>query len=190
MFESIASKYNIDYTISPPKDAEGDHLCQCWGGSDGKGNYTGLIGDLYNNWCDIGWANLYDTDMHRATADLSVPYSFDRTCFIVRSWNILQNDNEGEKIVDYLQLRKPSELPKFMVLIQPFSPEVWVGVTMTVAVCLIMIIICGIMEPIKGYSYGELVFILIGSFLHQSQHGIIKFQPTALRLVFHQTRYQ
>ena len=84
IIDSIASKLNFEYTISPPKSAEGDHLCRCWGDQVGKDNYTGLIGDLYNGWCDIGWANLFDTEMHRNTADLSVPYTVDRACFIVR----------------------------------------------------------------------------------------------------------
>ena len=82
IFDTIATKLNFKYTISPPKSAEGNHLCRCWGGSDGLGNYTGLIGDLYNDWCDVAWANLYDVEVFRETADLT-PYSFDRVCFLV-----------------------------------------------------------------------------------------------------------
>ena len=84
IIESIASKLNFEYTISPPKSAEGDHLCRCWGNPEGNDNYTGLLGDLHNGWCDVGWANLFDTEMHRAVADLSVPYNSDGGCFIVR----------------------------------------------------------------------------------------------------------
>ena len=82
IFHTIATKLDFNYTISPPKSAKGNHLCRCWGESDGNGNYTGLIGDLYNNWCDVAWANVYDIELHLETADLT-SFSSDRVCFLV-----------------------------------------------------------------------------------------------------------
>ena len=82
IFHTIATKLDFNYTISPPKSAKGNHLCRCWGASDGNGNYTGLIGDLHNNWCDVAWANMYDFELFRETAVLT-SYSSDRACFLV-----------------------------------------------------------------------------------------------------------
>ena len=77
VFDNIAAKLNFRYTISPPKTGI------MWGAYDDNGNYTGLLGDLYNDWCDVGWANLWDRESHRATADLTYPHLFDSACFIV-----------------------------------------------------------------------------------------------------------
>ena len=77
VFDNIASKLNFRYTISPPKTGI------MWGAHDNNGNYTGLLGDLYNDWCDVGWANFWDRESHRSTADLTYPHLFDSACFIV-----------------------------------------------------------------------------------------------------------
>ena len=77
VFSQIAAKLNFQYSIMPPKTGI------MWGAYDAQGNYTGLLGDLYNDWCDVGWANLWDRESHRATADLTYPHLFDSTCFIV-----------------------------------------------------------------------------------------------------------
>ena len=77
VFDNIAAKLKFQYTISPPKTGV------MWGAPDGNGNYTGLLGDLYNDWCDVGWANIWDRESHRATADLTYPHVFDSSCFLV-----------------------------------------------------------------------------------------------------------
>ena len=37
-------------------------------------NYTGLVGDLYNGFTDIGWANLFIRDERRAIFDYTDTY--------------------------------------------------------------------------------------------------------------------
>merc|ERR1719433_1123891 len=108
-----------------------------WGAPDGNGNYTGLLGDLYNDWCDVGWANIWDRESHRATADLTYPHVFDSSCFL---------------------LRKPSELPKFMILIRPFSLEVWLALITCVMASLITLAFYGIL--VENSSASDLVYNL------------------------------
>ena len=47
-------------------------------------NFTGLMGDLYNGYTDIGWANLFNTPVRRQAIDLTTPYTIDYACFMVR----------------------------------------------------------------------------------------------------------
>ena len=84
MFDEIAKKSNFDYTISDPK------TCCKWGKPDGNGNYTGLLGDMFNKWGDVGWANQWDFDEVstpeedvRGGADLTYAYLYDKNCFMV-----------------------------------------------------------------------------------------------------------
>ena len=79
IFNEIARKLRINYTIGLPK------LCCQWGRkmADSE-NFTGLIGDLYNGYSDIGWANLFNTPVRREAIDLTVPYTIDYACFMVR----------------------------------------------------------------------------------------------------------
>ena len=46
---------------------------------DGK-NFTGLVGDLSNDFTDIGWANLFIRDDRRAIMDFTDTYR-DMSCF-------------------------------------------------------------------------------------------------------------
>ena len=79
IFNEIARKLKITYTIGLPK------LCCQWGRkmADSE-NFTGLMGDLYNGYSDIGWANLFNTPVRRAAIDLTTPYTIDYACFMVR----------------------------------------------------------------------------------------------------------
>ena len=81
MFDEIAKKSNFDYIISEPK------TCCLWGKPDGNGNYTGLLGDMFNKWTDVGWANNWDISNPeqdaRGGSDMTYAYLFDRTCFMV-----------------------------------------------------------------------------------------------------------
>ena len=49
---------------------------------DGK-NFTGLVGDLSNDFTDIGWANLFIRDDRRAIMDFTDTYR-DMSCFGLR----------------------------------------------------------------------------------------------------------
>ena len=79
IFNEVARKLQIKYTIGLPK------LCCQWGRkmADSE-NFTGLMGDLYNGYSDIGWANLFNTPVRREAIDLTVPYTIDYACFMVR----------------------------------------------------------------------------------------------------------
>ena len=51
---NILYSCSFQYDISLPK------ACCLWGSQakDGK-NFTGLVGDLFNGFSDIGWANIF-----------------------------------------------------------------------------------------------------------------------------------
>ena len=79
LFNEIARKLKIKYTINLPK------LCCLWGKKmEDSDNFTGLVGDLYNGYTDIGWANLFSTPARIEAIDLTDPYTFDYACFMVR----------------------------------------------------------------------------------------------------------
>ena len=80
MFDEIAKKSNFDYTISEPK------ICCVWGKPDGNGNYTGLLGDMFNKWGDVGWANVWDVRIWGGawdSADMTYAYLYEKICFMV-----------------------------------------------------------------------------------------------------------
>jgi hypothetical protein len=86
IFEAIASKLMFSFTINPPK------ICCTWGNEVDEGrNFTGLLGDLYNGYSDVGIANLYDTPLHRKALDVTKPYTVDYGCFMVNCVNGTSN---------------------------------------------------------------------------------------------------
>lgn len=61
----------------------------------GGKNFTGLVGDLFNKFSDIGWANLFFNYERSKFIDYSEPYIVDYGAFMV---NCFQNSNN---IVDF-----------------------------------------------------------------------------------------
>ena len=49
---------------------------------DGK-NFTGLVGDLFNGYSDIGWANLFFSLQRSQFIDYTDPYMLDYGGFMV-----------------------------------------------------------------------------------------------------------
>ena len=70
-----------------------------------------------------------------------------------------------------------------MILIQPFSLEVWLTLIASILASLIMLALYGILHPVKDSSASELVYILMAAFLDQSQVGILKTRSNVVRLV-------
>ena len=100
MFDEIAKKSNFDYTISDPK------TCCKWGKPDGNRNYTGLLGDMFNKWGDVGWANQWDFDEVstpeedvRGGADLTYAYLYDKNCFMVMLNRLLKGRSIDQCII-------------------------------------------------------------------------------------------
>ena len=78
IFDAMAKKLKINYTVGLPK------LCCMWGRKMPEGNnFTGLMGDLFNGYSDIGWANLFDTPLRRQAVDVTASYTIDSGCFMV-----------------------------------------------------------------------------------------------------------
>ena len=79
MFDEIAQKSNFDYTISEPK------TCCVWGMPDGNGNYTGLVGDMFNKWGDVGFTGTWDVRTWGAgdSADMTYAHLYEKICFMV-----------------------------------------------------------------------------------------------------------
>ena len=78
-------------------------------------------------------------------------------------------------------MKKPSPLPKFMVLVQPFRGDVWAGVISTITICFAMTVCIGLLHPCFCYSYRDLIFYLVGAFLNQAQEATFRFQSNSLR---------
>ena len=91
----------------------------------------------------------------------------------------------AQEHLSILQMKKPSPLPKFMVLVQPFREDLWAGVISTMTVCFAITVCIGFLYPssCNHYSYKELIFYLVGTFLDQAQQATFKFQSNALRKV-------
>ena len=81
MFCFIYNLYScsFEYDISLPK------VCCLWGSQseDGK-NFSGLVGDLFNGYSDIGWANIFFNYERSTFIDLGEPYIFDYAAFMVK----------------------------------------------------------------------------------------------------------
>ncbi len=83
IFSSIAHRLGFDYTVAPPV------ICCTWGGkpiADETGhvvNYTGVVGDLHNNFVDIAWTNLYYKGGRLDIIDLTMANSFREAGFLV-----------------------------------------------------------------------------------------------------------
>jgi hypothetical protein len=74
----LARCFSFDYVISPPV------ICCKWGDPIGDGNLSGLVGDLFNGYSDVGWANLYNTPDRRDYIDYTDAYKIDHAGFMVR----------------------------------------------------------------------------------------------------------
>ena len=73
----------FDFNISDPK------LCCKWGNPVENGsNFTGLVGDLFNGYSDIGWANLFFSLQRSQFIDYTDPYMLDYGGFMVFVCNI------------------------------------------------------------------------------------------------------
>ena len=70
-----------------------------------------------------------------------------------------------------------------MILIQPFSLEVWLTLMASILASLLMLALYGILHSAKERSTSELVYLLMGAFLDQSQDGILKTRSNVVRLV-------
>lgn len=73
------NSYSFVYDISLPK------VCCKWGKQVNNGqNFTGLVGDLFNGFSDIGWANLFFNYERSNFIDFSDPYIVDYGAFMVK----------------------------------------------------------------------------------------------------------
>ena len=52
---------------------------------EGGRNFTGLVGDLFNEYTDIGWANLYFSMERSQIMDYTDPYIVDHGGFMVKT---------------------------------------------------------------------------------------------------------
>ena len=60
-------------------------ICCKWGKQTKDGqNFTGLVGDLFNGFSDIGWANLFFNYERSNFIDYSDPYKSDYGAFMVK----------------------------------------------------------------------------------------------------------
>ena len=73
--------HRFEYEISGPK------LCCKWGNPVANGtNFTGLVGDLFNGYSDVGWANLFFNSQRTQLIDFTDPYRQDHAGFMVKLW--------------------------------------------------------------------------------------------------------
>ena len=82
-FRSIYLAFSFEYKISHPK------VCCLWGkAEDGGKNFSGLVGDLFNGYTDIAWAQLFFTLERSQFIDYTDAYMFDYGGFMVRIFDI------------------------------------------------------------------------------------------------------
>lgn len=86
---SFIFSFRFKYDISLPK------LCCMWGGplGDKNNNYTGLVGDLFNGYSDIGWANLFVNQKRAKMMDYTDAYAVDYLAWMVNITNIFIKDS-------------------------------------------------------------------------------------------------
>ena len=72
-----------------------------------------------------------------------------------------------------------------MILIRPFSLEVWLALITCVMASLITLAFYGIL--VEHSSASDLAYNLSGAFLDQTQDGLLKSRSNVVRLVFKQT---
>jgi hypothetical protein len=97
VFSAIQSKLRFTHTIGQPK------VCCLWGLPSDGGNWTGLIGDLYNGFTDVAWAGLFVMPERKELFDYTEVIKFDETTFMVN---------------------KPGPLPQWTAPIEPFTGRV------------------------------------------------------------------
>ena len=176
----------MKFTISPPKTAKGNYLCRCWGSEDGNGSYTGLYGDMHNDWSDVVWANMWGLGWAQAAGDLT-SYSTDGTCFMESSiwkYDQLQTHIIPVKYRPFtfdLQLSKPKPLPKYLSLVQPFTPEVWITLIVSILIVFVAVLVIWFGNRSGEKSLGLLITNYVGIFLQQSQDHILKINNIAMR---------
>ena len=81
----------------------------------------------------------------------------------------------------WLQALKPKPLPKFLVLIEPFSLEVWLTFMTTIIISSLVILLIGVMHPHEEESPNSLVGYYIVAVLNQTHPGILRLKSTSLR---------
>ena len=76
----VNDSFSFEYKISQPK------VCCLWGkAEDGGKNFSGLVGDLFNGYTDIAWAQLFFTLERSQFIDYTDAYMFDYGGFMVRT---------------------------------------------------------------------------------------------------------
>ena len=79
LFYDNTHSRSFKYDISLPK------ICCKWGEpKEGGKNFSGLVGDLFNEYSDIGWANLFFNLERSMFMDYSDAYIVDYGAFMVK----------------------------------------------------------------------------------------------------------
>ena len=177
IFNEIARKLHINYTIGLPK------LCCQWGRkmADSE-NFTGLMGDLYNGYSDIGWANLFNTPVRREAIDLTAPYTIDYVCFMVRQKLVLKYSyiHIAHHHL-FAQLKKPPMLPEWTSLIHPFKSDLWIAYFLSTALCyLFMFLYVTFYPKVEISSNGSIIYVM-AKFLDESMNRTFKFNSHGMR---------
>ena len=74
-----------------------------------------------------------------------------------------------------------------MVLIEPFTIEVWVALMTSIIMSLVMMVIYWILHPVKEVALSDLLFSLLAAFVDQTQNIILETKSNVGRLVVYDT---
>ena len=74
-----------------------------------------------------------------------------------------------------------------MVLIEPFTIEVWVALMTSIIMSLLMMVIYWILHPVKEVALSDLLFSLLAAFVDQTQNIILETKSNVGRLVVYDT---
>ena len=74
-----------------------------------------------------------------------------------------------------------------MVLIEPFTIEVWVALMASIIMSLLMMVIYWILHPVKEVALSDLLFSLLAAFVDQTQNIILETKSNVGRSVVYDT---
>ena len=152
--------HRFDYEISEPKQ------CCKWGNPVANGtNFTGLVGDLFNGYSDVGWANLFFNSQRTQLIDFTDPYRQDHGGFMVKLWKSRGN-NLTTKFL--FKVGKPKPIPLWMNVFQPFARPVWISVLALLPIRFVFLLILGKMYPSKYLQKRSIIQLLVALPLKQT----------------------
>jgi hypothetical protein len=79
------------------------------------------------------------------------------------------------------QISKPPPLPEWMLLIQPFTKDLWIAFFASSILAVVFVVMYGSLYPRAEYDSIQFVFFLIGTMVDASQPHTARLKSTTIR---------